>query len=83
MEEPSGVFGGMDLKPTLNDLFWKEKTQRMINDCSSVTQLREIASLLLTVATQRQGVICGLMKKILLENKGPSLTPGPIFTSES
>jgi hypothetical protein len=25
---------------------------------------------LLTVATQRQGVICGLMQKILLESKG-------------
>lgn len=83
MEEPSGVFGGMDLKPTLNDLFWKEKTQRMINECNSVSQLREIAILLLTVATQRQGVICGLMKKVLLESKGPSLTPGPMSTSES
>lgn len=83
MKESSGVFGSMDLKPTLNDLFWKEKTQRMINECSSVSQLREIASLLLTVATQRQGVICGLMKKILLETKGPSLTPGPVSTSES
>ena len=83
MEESSGVFGGMDLKPTLNDLFWKEKTQRMINECNSVSQLREIAILLLTVATQRQGVICGLMKKILLETKGPSLTPGTMSTSES
>jgi hypothetical protein len=83
MEESTGVFDGMDLKPTINDLFWKEKTQRMINECNSVTQLREIASLLLTLATQRQGVICGLMQKILLESKGPSLTPGPISTSES
>jgi hypothetical protein len=78
MEESSGVFDGMDMDPTINDLFWKEKTQRMINECNSVSQLREIAILLLTVATQRQGVICGLMKKILLESKGPSLTPGPM-----
>jgi hypothetical protein len=63
--------------------FGKKKTQRMINECNSVSQLREIAILLLTVATQRQGVICGLMKKILLETKGPSLTPGPMSTSES
>jgi len=42
----------------------------MINECNSVNQLREIASLLLVVATQRQGVICGLMKKMLLETKG-------------
>jgi hypothetical protein len=76
------VFDGMDMDPTINDLFWKEKTQRMINECNSVSQLQEIASLLLVVATQRQGVICGLMKKILLETKGPSLTPGPISTSE-
>ena len=83
MEESTGVFDGMDLKPTINDLFWKEKTQRMINECNSVSQLQEIASLLLVVATQRQGVICGLMKKILLESKGPSLTPSPMSTSES
>jgi len=83
MEESSGVFDGMDMDPTINDLFWKEKTQRMINECNSVSQLKEIAILLLTVATQRQGVICGLMKKILLESKGPSLTPGPMSTSES
>jgi stage III sporulation protein SpoIIIAA len=83
MEKSNGVFDGMDMDPTINDLFWKEKTQRMINECNSVSQLREIASLLLTVATQRQGVICGLMKKILLESKGPSLTPGLMLTSES
>jgi hypothetical protein len=70
MEKSNGVFDGMDMDPTINDLFWKEKTQRMINECTSVSQLQEIASLLLTVATQRQGVICGLMKKILLETKG-------------
>jgi hypothetical protein len=83
MEESSGVFDGMDMDPTINDLFWKEKTQRMINGCNSVSQLQEIAILLLTVATQRQGVICGLMKKILLESKGPSLTLDPMFASES
>ena len=83
MEESSGVFDGMDMDPTINDLFWKEKTQRMINECNSVSQLKEIATLLLTVATQRQGVICGLMKKVLLESKGPSLMPGPMSTSES
>ena len=83
MEESSGVFDSMELAPSINDLFRKEKTQRMINECNSVSQLREIAILLLTVATQRQGVICGLMKKILLESKGPSLKPGPMSTLES
>ena len=82
MEESSGVFDGMDMEPTINDLFWKEKTQRMINECNSVTQLREIASLLLQGATQRQGVICGLMKKVLLETKGLGFTPSPVLTSE-
>jgi hypothetical protein len=79
MEESNGVFDGMSLEPTVNDLFWKEKTQRMINECTSVSQLREISSLLLDIATKRQGVICGLMKKILLETKGPSLTLDPVF----
>jgi hypothetical protein len=83
MEESKGVFDGVDMEPTINDLFWKEKTQRMINDCNSVIQLREIASLLLTVATQRQGVICGLMRKELLQTKGPSFTPGPDFNLEN
>jgi len=83
MEESTGVFNGLDMEPTINDLFWKEKTQRMINECNSVTQLREIASLLLTIATQRQGIICGLIKRELLQIKRPSLTPGPISTLEN
>ena len=70
MEESKIEFLGLDMEPNLNELFWKEKTQRMINDCNSAKDLKEIASLLLTVATQRQGVICGLMKKVLLETKG-------------
>jgi hypothetical protein len=56
-----------DITPTVNDLFWKEKNKRLIEECGSVTQLREIACLLLDIATQRQGVIKGLMKEIMLQ----------------
>ena len=79
MEKSNGVFDGLSFEPTINDLFWKEKTQRMINGSTSVSELREISSLLLDIAIKRQGVICGLMKKILLETKGPSLTLDPVF----
>jgi hypothetical protein len=56
-----------DITPTVNDLFWKEKNKRLIEECGSVKQLQEIACLLLDIATQRQGVIKGLMKQVLLQ----------------
>lgn len=82
MEESPALFDGISLEPTINDLFWKEKTQRMINECNSLEQIKEIATLLLQVCTQRQGVINGLMRKILLETKGPSFRLDPLFTTE-
>ena len=72
-----------EIEPSLSDKFWNEKVKRSIQECDSVSTLKEMATLLAQIATQRQGVICGLMKKILLETKGPSLTPGPMSTSES
>jgi hypothetical protein len=56
-----------DITPTVNDLFWKEKNKRLIEECGSISQLKEIATLLLEIATQRQGVIKGLMKEVLLK----------------
>lgn len=68
METPVVVpLQNFDITPTVNDLFWKEKNKRLIEECNSVAQLKEIACLLLDVATQRQGVIKGLMKQVLLQ----------------
>jgi len=58
-----------DIEPSLNDKFWEEKVKRSIQDSTSVRELREIATLLVTIATQRQGVIKGLVKDIHVFNK--------------
>ena len=51
-----------DLSPSLNDKFWEENVKRLIQKSTSVSELREIATLLVTLATTRQGVIRGLVK---------------------
>tara|TARA_R110000868_G_scaffold355336_1_gene616822 strand:+ start:120 stop:386 length:267 start_codon:yes stop_codon:yes gene_type:complete len=57
-----------DIEPSLNDKFWEEKVKRSIKDSTSVKELREIATLLVTIATQRQGVIKGLVKDMHVFN---------------
>jgi len=72
MEElPTGTYvslSAFDIEPSLNDKFWEEKVKRSIQDSTSVKELREIATLLVTIATQRQGVIKGLVKDIHVFN---------------
>lgn len=55
----------LELNPGLNDLFWKEKIQRSIEEINSVAILRKYATELLGLCTQRQGVIKGLVKELL------------------
>jgi hypothetical protein len=57
-----------EIEPTLNDKFWQEKTIRSIKECNSINELREIAILLTTIATQRQGVIRGLVQDMFMFN---------------
>lgn len=45
--------------------FWKVKMKRYIQDCSSVSELREVATLLVEIAATRQTVIQGLVKDSL------------------
>jgi hypothetical protein len=54
------------IEPTLDDKFWQEKVIRSIKDCTSVSELREMAILLTTIATQRQGVIRGLVQDMFI-----------------
>ena len=68
---PTGTYvslSAFDIEPSLNDRFWEEKVKRSIQDSTSVKELREIATLLVTIATQRQGVIKGLVKDIHVFN---------------
>ena len=57
--------GKLELDPGLDDLFWKERIQRAINETTSVSTLKQYATLLLELCTQRQGVIKGLVKELL------------------
>lgn len=54
------------IEPTLDDKFWLEKIKRSIQDCDSVSTLKEMATLLAQIATQRQGVIRGLIQDMFI-----------------
>ena len=56
------------IEPTLDDKFWLEKIKRSIQECDSVSTLKEMATLLAQIATQRQGVIRGLVQDIFIFN---------------
>jgi hypothetical protein len=56
------------IEPSLDDKFWEEKVKRSIQDCNSTSELKEMATLLLRIATQRQGVIRGLVQDIFIFN---------------
>jgi hypothetical protein len=56
------------IEPSLDDKFWEEKIKRTIQECDSVRDLKEIATLLARIATQRQGVIRGLVQDIFIFN---------------
>ncbi len=74
-----------DIEPSLNDKFWEEKVKRSIQDSTSVKELREIATLLVTIATQRQGVIKGLVKDMHVFNNvvvDPADITNPEITSK-
>jgi hypothetical protein len=45
--------------------FWKVKMTRYIEDCSSVEELKQIATMLVNIAATRQCVIKGLVKDAL------------------
>ena len=61
--------GKLELDPGLDDLFWKERIQRAINETTSVDTLKQYSTLLLGLCTQRQGVIKGLAKELLTIKK--------------
>ena len=54
------------IEPTLDDKFWLEKIKRSIQDCDSVGTLKEMATLLAQIATQRQGVIRGSVQDMFI-----------------
>jgi hypothetical protein len=56
------------IEPTLDDKFWHEKIKRTIEECNSVSTLKEIAILLAQIATSRQGVIRGLIQDMFIFN---------------
>jgi hypothetical protein len=64
------------IEPTLDDKFWEEKVKRSIQDCDSVSALKEIATLLARIATQRQGVIRGLVQDMFIFNNVAVETDG-------
>jgi hypothetical protein len=74
------------IQPTLDDKFWEEKVKRSIQECDSVSVLKEMATLLARIATQRQGVIRGLVQDMFIFNNvaidQDDLANPPIKTKE-
>lgn len=68
MEEHYVPLSKFELEPSLDDMFWEEKIKRSIQECNSISALKEMATLLARIATQRQGVIRGLVKDIHIFN---------------
>jgi hypothetical protein len=54
------------IEPTLDDKFWLEKIKRSIQECNSVSELKQMATLLAQIATNRQGVIRGLIQDMFI-----------------
>ena len=56
------------IEPSMEDKFWEEKIKRSIEECNSVSALIEMATLLARIATQRQGIIRGLVQDMFIFN---------------
>lgn len=56
------------IEPSMEDKFWEEKLKRSIEECNSISTLKEMATLLTRIATQRQGVIRGLVQELFIFN---------------
>ena len=54
------------VEPTLDDKFWEEKIKRHVQECTSLSEVKEVATLLARIATQRQGVIRGLVQDMFI-----------------
>ena len=48
--------------PSPEDEFWKIKMNRYIDDCNSVSELKQVATALVAIASTRHTVIKGLIK---------------------
>lgn len=59
------MFSELKFEPSTKDLFWEEKVKRSINDMTSVSELKQIATLLAKIATQRAGMINGLTEALI------------------
>ena len=66
-----------EIEPSLSDKFWNEKVKRSIQECDSVSTLKEMATLLAQIATQRQGVIRALIKDLFVM-KGITVDPNDL-----
>ena len=55
----------LTFETSTEDEFWKVKMERYIQNCSSLSELREVATLLVKIAATRQTVINGLVKDAL------------------
>ena len=69
----------LKLEHTPEDFFWQEKMFRYIENCESLQEVKEVATLLVKIATTRQVAIKGLVKdnlEILTKGLQSAFTEG-------
>ena len=59
------MFSKLDFTPQTKDLLWEEKIKRSIKDSNDMKEVKEIATLLAKIATQRAGMVSGLTKALM------------------
>jgi hypothetical protein len=59
------MFSELNFEVPTKELFWQEKIMRSIKNSESIYELKEMATLLTKIATQRAGVISGLTKALM------------------
>lgn len=64
------MFPQLNFDVPMKEQFWEEKMKRKINEMTSVSELKEIATLLAKIATQRAGVISGLTNALMKSEFG-------------
>ena len=58
----------LEFEISLSDQFWFEKTRRYIQSCDSIEDLKEMATLLAQIATQRHSIVKGLVHDLAYLN---------------
>jgi hypothetical protein len=59
------MFAKLDFTVPTKDMFWEEKIKRHIENSDDIKEIKEIATLVTRIASQRAGIISGLTRALM------------------